>query len=232
MKFNPVALATSILLATCLLDGAHCVTASDDLPEVWQEITITAGQKKVVRKGSIPSRTDKHRERMDALAYEIFEPKVPGLEYHGRGVNSKDLFERFGEPVTISIETWRHRDPPPGGPAEIEGLTWQFPRMIVKTVSYPPSADHRPEKVLITAIDISSANYALKHGLRIGQPASTFISILGEPNYRNNQKLEYLVEDWIELENRTHIDSYQIHMFLDNEGKVEKIVWRWEGVYH
>lgn len=222
--------AGTALLAYFAFIGAHLVNASETRTGTLNAGSAESQPVKVVRKGHVLGRTADHRARLDALGWEIFEPKIPSFEYRYFRVKSKELFTRFGEPVIRSTRKVRHRDPGPNDPPYFEIITWQFPGMLLEVGAYPPS--ETPELVWLRRVEISSPKYALKHGLRVGQPASSFVSLLGKPNRQDHQKMEYLIEDWIELKNRTHIATYQIRIFVDGEGNALTVLFTWESAIH
>lgn len=223
--------ATRVLLVCCLFLLTDAVNASDT--PAGHEGTSSYAERQhqqIERKGRVPGRTLEHRARLDALGWEIFEPKIPSFEYHYFRVKSQELFNRFGEPVIRSSRKVPHRDPHPDYPPYFQVIAWQFSGMLLEVGAYPPS--EIPELVWLRRVEISSPKYALKHGLRIGQPVSSFISLLGNPNRQNDQKMEYLIEDWIELENGTHIETYQIRLFSDDKDNVKTMLFTWESAIH
>ncbi len=170
------------------------------------------------------TRTTEQRARLDTLAYEIFEPKVPDLEYRYERVKSKDLFARFGEPTIKSVGQYRHIDPLPNAPTHIQTITWQFPGMVLEVGAYPPSPTHAPQQVWLSHVEIASSKYRLKHGLRVGQSQAAFVSKLGEPTRQYESTMRYLVNEEIEDGPSYY---YRISLSLAADGKVKKIVWDW-----
>ncbi len=170
------------------------------------------------------TRTTEQRARLDTLAYEIFEPKVPGLEYRYERVKSKDLFARFGEPTIKSVGQYRHIDPLPNAPTYIQTITWQFPGMVVEVGAYPPSPTHAPQHVWLSRVEISSPKYRLSHGLGVGQSLAAFVSKLGEPTGQYASPMRYSVNEEIEDGPGYY---YRISLSLDADGKVKKIEWDW-----
>ena len=223
--------ATRVLLVCCVFLVAYAVNATDTpAGDGGTSSRAEPQHQKIEKKGHVPGRTPDHRARLDALGWEIFEPKIPSFDYHYFRVKSQELFNRFGEPVIRSSRKVQHRDPGPNDPPYFEVITWQFPGMLIEVGAYPPS--ETPDLVWLRRVEISSPTYALKHGLRVDQPVSAFISLLGKPNRQDHQKMEYLIEDWIELENRTHIATYQIRLFLDNNANVQTVLFTWESAIH
>lgn len=105
--------AGTALLAYFAFIGAHLVNASETRTGTLNAGSAESQPVKVVRKGHVLGRTADHRARLDALGWEIFEPKIPSFEYRYFRVKSKELFTRFGEPVIRSTRKVRHRDPGP-----------------------------------------------------------------------------------------------------------------------
>ena len=173
---------------------------------------------------SSETRTTEQRARLDTLAYEIFEPKVPGLEYRYERVKSKDLFARFGEPTIKSVGQYRHIDPLPNAPTYIQTITWQFPGMVVEVSAYPPSPTHAPQHVWLSRVEISSPKYRLSHGLGVSQSLAAFVSKLGEPTGQYASPMRYSVNEEIEDGPGYY---YRISLSLDADGKVKKIEWDW-----
>ena len=172
--------------------------------------------------------TNEQRQRLDLLAYEIFEPPVPTLEYQYVRVSANALFKRFGKPKITSEALERHRDPNPGAPAMIEALTWDFSGMVMDVTAYPPSVNHDPKKISINRIEITSSRYKLQNRLEVGQPISKFISQLGNPNSRDKSSMSYLVEDHKETGPSVYeVTAYQIEMALDEDDIVRRITWTW-----
>ena len=104
--------------------------------------------------------------------------------------------------------------------------------MLFTVVSYPPVDNHLPDAAQVERVEITSPSYELQHGLRIGETTKKIVDLLGPPNEQSADKIEYRVEDWFTTGGVTNIVSYQIKMFTDQKGQVEKLIWTWEGVYH
>lgn len=223
--------ATRALLVCCVFLVTYVVNTTDT-PAADEGTSSNAEpqHQKIDRKGHVSGRTADHRARLDALGWEIFEPKIPGFERGYWRVKSKELFARFGEPVVRSSRKVQHRDPGPNDPPYFQVITWQFPGMLLEVGAYPPS--EAPDLVWLRRIEISSPQYTLKHGLRVGQPVSSLVSLLGNPNRQDDQKIEYLIEDWIKLENSTLIATYQIRIFPDEKSNVQTILFTWESTIH
>ncbi|WP_455221177.1 hypothetical protein [Kaarinaea lacus] len=187
---------------------------------------------KIERKAWVADRTDQHRERLDSLAYEVFNVNIEELVKRELILFTQSIINQFGRPSIRSVEQYDHPDPSDDKHTKIENITWQFEGMLIDVISYPPVENHLPESVQLKRIEISSPKYELKHGIRVGQNYETIAGLLGPPNERSSDKLVYRVEDWQTEGAVTTITSYQINMFLDNAGNIQKIVWMWEGVYH
>jgi len=177
------------------------------------------------------SRTKEETERLETFGHELFDKKLQGLEKGGFRIKTADVFDRFGKPEIKSVESFRHRDPPPGKPGMYEIITWQFPGMLIEAGSYPPSETHEPEQVWFKRVDITNPDYTLKHKLKIGQPISEFISVLGQPNVRDKNEIVYNVTKETKIKPSViEFDSFRIHMAVGPDQAVEKIEWTWEGV--
>jgi len=185
-------------------------------------------QTNVKRQINVSGQTNEQRQRLDLLAYEIFEPSVPTLEYKYFRVKASELIKRFGKPNTTNVSFYAHPDPPPDGPTQIEELTWQFPGMVMDITAYPPTTSGNPDEIMISRIEITSPAYDLKNELKVGQPAATFIAQLGNPNIRNKAYMSYFIEDHVQVEPAVYdVSAYQIQMALDDSNIVTKITWTW-----
>lgn len=185
-------------------------------------------QTNVRRQISVSGQANEQRQRLDLLAYEIFDPSVPTLDYKYFRVKASELFKRFGVPNTTNVNFYAHRDPPPGGPTQIEELTWQFPGMVMDITAYPPPTSGYPDEILISRIEITSPAYDLKDELKVGQPAAKFIAQLGNPNVRNKAYMSYFVEDHVQVKPAVYdVSAYQIQMALNDSDIVTKITWTW-----
>ncbi len=214
----------TLLLVMGMLD---VVVASEVIPSELRGPAF-GDQKKIERREHAPGQTNEQRQRLDLLAYEIFDPPVPDFRYGYFRVESQNLFKQLGTPKTTSATLYPHRDPGPGAPRYIERLMWEFPGMVMEVIAYPPSARRNPEKVAISRVEISDERYVLQNGLKVNQPASVFISRLGNPNHREKNRMKYVVEDHKELKPAVYeVSAYQIEMILDENNVVRKIIWTW-----
>ncbi len=205
----------------------EAVIASDVVPSGLRGPAF-GDQTKVERHERVPGQTDEQRRHLDLLAYEIFDPPVPGLEYGYFRVESQNLFKQLGTPKTTSATLYPYRDPGPDAPRDMERLMWEFPGMVMEVIAYPPSARRNPEKIAISRVEISDERYVLQNGLKVNQPASVFISRLGSPNYREKNRMKYVVEDHKELKPAVYeVSAYEIEMILDENNVVRKITWTW-----
>lgn len=201
--------------------------------ELRAEDNTKESEFKYERKASVPNRTDKHRELMDAFAFDIFRAEVEDLIARDLHLITSALIDQFGQPEIGAVKQFDHRDPDPNsGETKIERIIWKYPGMLLTVISYPPVEDHLPESVMLERVEITSPSYELKHSLRIGQNFKAFADLLGPPNNKSAEKVEYRVEDWMTYPGIFETTSYQIDMFLDKEENVKKIVWTWEGVFH
>jgi len=145
-----------VFLGLLLITGVPEIVAAGEVKTVRLRGPAFGDQTNVERQDRVPGQTDAQRQHLDLLAYEIFEPTVPGFEYGYFRVESKELFKRFGIPKTVKAGLYLHRDPHPDEPQHIEALTWEFPGMVMDVIAYPPSANHSPDKVIIKRVEISS----------------------------------------------------------------------------
>lgn len=170
------------------------------------------------------------QQRLDVLAYEIFEQPVPNLKYRYFRINSRDLFRRFGKPKVTKYELSPHRDPGPMAPQMIEHQVWLFPGMNLEISAYPPSANHKPEKIIINRIEIFGPTHRLKYGLNVGVPLSRFIERLGEPNVLTQGAASYFIDGWKRKGSPGYTGAeYQIDLKLDENQIVKRIIWEWGG---
>lgn len=221
MRLNRFVTVTLLVL---LLPQEHALRAAENTKK---------SEFKFERKASVPNRTDKHRDFMDAFAFEIFSVEVEDLIARDLQLVTSALIDQFGRPEIAAVEQFDHRDPDPNsGDTTIERIDWKYAGMLLTVISYPPVEDHLPESVQLERVEITDPTYELKHGLRIGQNLKNFTDFLGPPNGKKADKVEFLVEDWMTYKGVIEITSYQINMFLDKNENVEKIVWTWEGVFH
>jgi hypothetical protein len=216
------------LLGLLLVMGMPEVIVANEVAPMELRGPSFGDQTKIERRTYVDGQTNEQRQRLDLLAYEIFDPSVPNLKYKYFRVESQELFKRFGIPKTTNATLYPHRDPGPGDPRDIEKLTWEFPGMVMEVISYPPSARQNPEKVMISRVEISSERYNLQNGLKVHQRASVFIARLGNPNHREEKRMKYVVEDRKELRPAVYgVSAYKIEMDLDENDVVRKIAWTW-----
>ena len=170
------------------------------------------------------------KKRLDAFGYEIFEQNIPGLKLGKRQVSFSDILDRFGELIRTDSQLRDYQDPhPTKGPFQYEELTWYFDGLVLQIGSDLASDNPQtPRRVWIQRVVISKPVYRLKHGLRIGQTASHFVDILGEPTGRNKSGLSYVVDNAVEVKPSVfEVTPYQIAMKLDGDDKVKEIEWTW-----
>jgi hypothetical protein len=174
-----------------------------------------------------PSRTAIQQKQLEAFVYEIFEPPLPGLQRNRGAVTPNILSERFGEPHSRSSQPDRHHDPV--GPPKNEDLVWHYLGMTLDMVAKVASrVEERERPMWITAVEISSPNYILKHGLRIGQPWPVYLSVLGPPTYRYQYLVNYESETVFDVKTGAIITrAYQVEMKVDKDDTVRKIEWSW-----
>jgi hypothetical protein len=216
-----------LIVASLLLAVMHHGYAS----EPFQQYEVKGSGITVDRKFWVPNRTAQHRQWLDAFGFELFKSSVEELPLRNSNILTQDLIRHFGNPKITHVEQFDHMDPTPGYP-KVERILWEYPGMVLQVVSYPPAEDHLPEWVVVERVEITSPDYELKYGLRVGLNYQMFVNLFGPPNEQSPETIKYLVEDWITEKNIISIDCYQIKLFLDSDGNVENIKWTWEQMYY
>jgi len=222
-------IALSVIIAFYVVARCNIVSASeqhsvDKRKGVIFEVIYEVIEEKVT---VAPSRTAIQQKQLEAFVYEIFEPSLPGLQRNRSSVNPSILSERFGEPQSRSSQPDRHHDPV--GPPKNEDLVWHYLGMTLHMVATVASRVEKRERPMsITAVEISSPNYRLKHGLRIGQPWSVYLSVLGPPLYRHQYQIIYESEIVFDVKTGAILTyPYQVEMEADADDNIRKIEWSW-----
>lgn len=226
--FVTIFIALSVIIAFYVLERCNIVSASDQNSVDKRKGVIFIRDVVIEEKVTVaPSRTAMQQKRLEAFVYEIFEPPLPGLQRNRSAVSPSILSERFGEPHSCSSQPDRHHDPV--GPPENEDLVWHYPGMTLHMVAKVESrVEGRERPMSITAVEISSPNYCLKHSLRIGQPWSAYLSVLGPPLYRYQYQIIYESETVFDVKTGAILTyPYQVEMEADTDDNIRKIEWSW-----
>jgi len=175
------------------------------------------------------SPTPEQKRRLDQFGYEVFQPSLSGLMDDTGEVSEKALMDRFGRPLRRYAVLGRHADPQSGEPRSIEWITWYFRGLALEMSHLPPfrTGSHN-EPMIIVGVSVTSSSYVLKHGLRVGEARSRFITVLGPPTYQDRERVRYDVENAARVApDEYSVEPYQIEMDLDAHDKVRRIVWSW-----
>ena len=78
----------------------------------------------------MPNRTEKHRELMDALAFEIFNVDLEELAGRDLIFIIRGLIDKFGRSAVRAVEQYDHPDPSDSEHTKIENITREFPGIL------------------------------------------------------------------------------------------------------
>jgi hypothetical protein len=136
---------------------------------------LTFGFTNVAGGLSVAAEKTSKKTKVESFARYGFEPEIPGVQADGK-VLMDDVLKRFGEDVRTKYETG-----PDGREPQVinELATLEYPGLTIRVWRN----DHMPERrYKISAIMLTSPEYRLKYGLRVGQPKTAFLKVLGAPN--------------------------------------------------
>jgi len=160
---------------------------------------------------------------VDRFVFQVFESK--SLLHEMQFTSQGRLEYIFGKPVEVTDRVHSVLLP-----EEQKSQKW-----IVRTLGYPGLSiilSISPDSsVSIQGLRITNPRYALIDGLRIGEPISKFIHVLGENRVRRSQHVanEYVVED--EVLFTTGIagsddSAFAVTLKTDKTGHVISAEWR------
>ncbi|MHB8455548.1 MAG: hypothetical protein ACYDDO_12815 [Acidiferrobacterales bacterium] len=175
------------------------------------------------------SPTPEQKQRLDQFGYEVFQTNLSDLMDQSGEVSERALVERFGRPLRRFSELGRHDDPQAELPSATQWTTWYF-RGLALEMSHAPSmrSGLQSGPLVIVGVSVTSPDYVLKHGLRVGEARSRFITVLGPPTYQDRQRVRYDVENAARVSpDEFDVAPYQIEMDLDANDRVRRIVWSW-----
>ncbi len=175
------------------------------------------------------SPTPEQKQRLDQFGYEVFQASLSDLMDRSGEVSEKALVERFGRPLRRFSVLGRQDDPQAGQPSATQWITWYFRGLALEMSHAPPMhSGLESGPMVIVGVSVTSPNYVLKHGLRVGEARSRFITVLGPPTYQDRQRVRYDVENAARVSpDEFDVAPYQIEMDLDAHDKVRRIVWSW-----
>lgn len=191
-----------------------CADAENKVPEV-SESNNCSNVGEYVRYECGRLRTDIQRMSLDSLGTEVFDPGLRGLGLNSRTVSYDDLVSRFGEALNVSVRKEQNYDPPPEG---YDHITWERDGLVIEMIASSQSINEgRNRKLWLERIKLSSSQYTLKHGLKIGLPRALFLTRIGKPNSDYGGVMRYECEQPV----------CQIELDTDQDDKVKKISWTW-----
>ncbi len=175
------------------------------------------------------SPTPGQKERLDQFGYDVFQTSLPGLVDQSGMVSQSMLMDRFGHPLRRASALGRYGDRRSGEGAGVRWTTWYFPGLAF-AMSQVPVDRHgsRKSDLIVVGVSVTSPNYILRNGLRVGEARSRFLQVLGPPTFQDRWRLRYNVENAARITpDEYEIQPYQIQMDLDAHDNVRRIVWSW-----
>lgn len=170
--------------------------------------------------------------KFDTFGFNVFEEPLSGLKglYPGL-VSLRNIKSKFGEPVKIDIQSISYRDGEHIGSRYYDRIVWHYDGLILEMGSRKVPAELQEARdVWVTKVVITNPSFSLAHGLRIGETASHFISVLGKPNDGNHlsKKLWYSVEyEVMNEKGKPSLATSQTRIELDKEKNAKEITWTW-----
>ena len=130
---------------------------------------------------SVAAEKTSKKTKVESFARYGFEPEIPGLQADGK-VLLDNVVTRFGPPLKTSTEVGQDRDDPS---VKSEMTTLEYLGLIIKLWRNDRAPKGQYE---LSTIMLTSPQYQLKYGLRIGQPKAAFLKVLGAPNHPESPK--------------------------------------------
>jgi hypothetical protein len=143
---------------------------------------------------------------LERFANNGFDPSIPCFHVDCEPQEKKPirerLLERFGQPQ--SSRPWQEPNPREAGTID-EYTAWEYQGLTIITVTS-----------WLRSITLTSPNYKLRHGLRIGLPFSEFTKVIGEPHPSYTKRKDAPVyapkRAWLRFK-------------LDRDERVREITW-------
>ena len=168
-----------------------------------------------------PLETASNWTKTQFFADNMFEPEIPGAGLREGGqVTKENLIDRFGQPLKIiSRKEADHREPK----VTNEILTLEYAGLTI-TIAKP---DFEKKPIFwIDEIVVTSSDYHLKYGLRIGQPKNSFLRELGKPLKDETKSIFYFVKNVVMVKKSFGFESnINIIIEFDEKDQARKIVW-------
>lgn len=200
---------------------------------------VTEREEKVPKPPIPVVRAPEQQKRLDEFCYQIFDSPIFDADkseknapkVRNRRITPKVLLEQFGDPVKRTTKPMLVREP---GIDEGDQVVWYYPGMILEMTASSDTRDMEASRPLaFERVTIFSPEYELKHGLRIGQPKSEFIAVLGPPDHAYKNTMGYHQEGaYGSGSNQFKIFiiiryPYAVAMEVDAKGHISKIEWTW-----
>ncbi|MDP2754824.1 MAG: hypothetical protein Q8P40_10615 [Nitrospirota bacterium] len=160
--------------------------------------------------------------KIQIFADNGFDPGISGHSLRDGGKVTKDtLIKRFGQPLRTTYRKERDTQEP-----EImnEIITLEYPGLFI-TIS-KSDYDQKPY-FWIKEIILTSPDYPLKYGLRIGRPVSAFLSELGDPIEKRGKSLIYSAKNVATFNGIDFASCIDVVIELDEKDQAKKITWKY-----
>jgi hypothetical protein len=151
-----------------------------------------------------------HPKRMWDFACEVFEPKLETICYYEPGFDPTAIVKRFGKNVK-GFRTWSEPERSPG--YEYLIAEWDYGGMAIVTATYMTLSSG--PRTWLKSISITSPDYQLKHGLRVGMPYAKFLEVLGRPHPNSKRQQNGVIY---------YQDSTFVQLTINQKDRVTKVV--------
>jgi hypothetical protein len=157
-------------------------------------------------------------KRPDLIAFAL-DGFDPGINRSiGEDDAAKKILQRFGKPRQMkSRQEASKREP--GGINDIN--TWHYDGLEIITLGWVGYSEQWVEKITLT-----SPNFKLKFGLKIGSPKSAFTKLLGQPWREEPGLVQYWATYYESREGVAFVSHPYLDIEFDAENRAKKITWR------
>ena len=171
--------------------------------------------------------TEEQQRRLETFGLGIFSPALPGYGSQDAKFTRGDLIKRFGQPLSTRSAERKPYDPT--DPMEVV-TTWEYRGLSITTVASKPY----PDVLWLDQGEIFDARVSLRYGVRVGQSIHQWARQFGRPNCNlgvpphSQRHLVYDGQYYFACgqdKNVSCVATYQIELYLDASGKVQRMRW-------
>ncbi len=156
---------------------------------------------------------------IQSFAGNGFEPEIYGIRADG-GVSTESILKKFGKPPNASKIIKLDREPD----VKNEFLTWEYPGLII--IMYRP-IDSNSNYYWISEIKLSSPDYSLKYGLKIGSTKEDFLKQLEKPHEKTAKSIIFTAENYTKLNDVLFHGNVIVTIEFDQGNQAKEITWNY-----